>query len=201
VPEVQPLPRRKEVALADKPTPKLRVWLVKTALLVAMVAAFLAGVIWLGNWGLEQIRSKDRFVVPFSEIECTPPPGQTRGEFLDEVLYLARLPDRVGFLDDDLPQKLSVAFAKHPWVEKVSAVERKPPRTIQVRLVLRRPVLAVPTAEGLVVVDAQGVCLPKNAPTEGLPVYEGEATLPRGPAGKKWGDPKVEERARQAAAP
>jgi hypothetical protein len=166
-------------------------------LLLLIVAAFLAGVIGLGQWGLEQIRGKERYAVSFASIDCTPPPGLTRAEFLDEVQYLSRLPDRFGFLDEDVIRVLSTAFVKHPWVERVDGVLLQPPRQVRVNLTIRQPVLAVQTSEGLVAVDAHGVRLPKNALTSGLPVFEGDARPPLGPAGAKWGDPKVEERARQ----
>jgi hypothetical protein len=174
-------------------------WLLKTVVLVLVVGTFLAGLIFLGHWGLEQMRGQKRYLVPFAEIDCAAPPGLTRGEFLDEVQYLARLPDQVGLLDDELPRRLGEAFAQHPWVEKVEAVALKPPRHIHIRLSFRRPVLAVRTADALIAVDGQGVRLPKNAQAEGLPVYDGDALPPRGPAGTKWGDAKVEARAQELA--
>ena len=121
-----------------------------------------------------------------------------RGAFLDEVQYLSRLPDRLSVLDDNLSQRLSAAFAKHPWVEKVDRVMVEAPRRISVRLTLRRPVLAVPTAEGLIAVDHVGVRLPKNANIVGLPIFEGTAPPPQGPSGTKWGDAQVERQAAQA---
>jgi hypothetical protein len=120
-----------------------------------------------------------------------------RVEFLDQVQYLSRLPDRLGLLDEDLRDQLTAAFAEHPWVEKVEAVILEPPLRVQVRLVIRQPVLAVPTREGLIAVDGHGVRLPRNAATTGLPVFAGEAAPPRGPAGIRWGDANVEARARR----
>jgi hypothetical protein len=192
------LPRKKEPS-SKAAAPQLaapRRWLFQGLILILLVAAFLAGLILLGKWGLEHIRGRERYAVPFADIDCTPPPGMERGAFLDEVQYLSRLPDRLGLLDEDLSQKLSEAFAKHPWVDKVDGVHLEPPRRVQVRLTMRRPVLAVPTKDGPIAVDANGVRLPKNAVTDGLAVFEGVAAPP-GPAGKRWGDPKVEEQARQ----
>jgi hypothetical protein len=174
-----------------------RRWLVQGSLLVLIVAGSLAAVIVLGQWGLEEIRGKERYAVPFASIECAAPPGLTRAEFLDEVQYLSRLPDRLGLLDDDLVRTLRTAFARHPWVERVDGVVLEPPRQVRVSLVIRQPVLAVPTSEGVIAVDAHGVRLPKNASMAGLPIFEGDARPPLGPAGTKWGDAKVEERARQ----
>jgi hypothetical protein len=192
------LARKKDPpAKAESPRPSaLRRWLVQGVVVIGVAAAFLGGVLFLGRWGLEQIRGQERYLVPFADIECTPPPGLTRAAFLDEVQYESCLPDRVGLLDDDLVQKLTAAFAKHPWVERVDRVLLQPPRKVYVQLAIRRPVLAVPTPEGLIAVDQHGVRLPRNADTKDLPVFDGNAPLP-GPAGTVWGDPQVEERARQ----
>jgi hypothetical protein len=191
------LARKKEASTkAVEPAPWRR-WLLKMLLLLIVVAAFLGGVIFLGQWALEHIRYQDRYNVPFSEIECTPPPGMTRGQFLDEIVYLARPVETLQLLDEDLPQKLTAAFTKHPWVEKVDGVDLKPPREVRVRLTLRRPALAVRTSEGLIAVDRHGVRLPKDTPTTALPIFEGDANPPKGPAGTIWGDPKVEEAARK----
>jgi hypothetical protein len=181
--------------------PAIRRLFVQGTLLVLIVAAFLAAVIVLGQWGLEEIRGKERYAVPFAGIDCTAPPGLTRAEFLDEVQYLSRLPDRLGLLDDDLVRTLRTAFAKHPWVERVDGVFLRPPRQVRVSIVIRQPVLAVPTNEGLIAVDAHGVRLPKTASMVGLPVFDGDARPPLGPAGTKWGDTMVEERARQEKKP
>jgi len=174
-----------------------RVWVIQGLLLVLAAAGVVAGVVFLGQWGLEQLRGRERYALRFADIECVPPAGMSRAEFLDEVQYESRFPDRFGVLDEDISGKLSAAFAKHPWVEKVEGVLVTPPRQVEVKLVYRRPVLAVKLPEGLVAVDGQGVRLPKNAGTSGLPVFEGDAAPPQGPAGVKWGDPQVEARARQ----
>ncbi len=168
---------------------------------LVVAAAVPAALIFLGTWGREQIRDQAKYMARFSDIVCTPPPGLPRGVFLDEVQYLSRVPDRMSVLDDSLSQRLSAAFAMHPWVEKVDSVTVEPPHRIGVCLVFRRPALAVPTAEGLIGVDRHGVRLPKHAPTVGLPIFEGTAPPPQGPAGTKWGDVEVERRAAQASSP
>ena len=81
-------------------------------------------------------------------------------------------------------------------MEKVE-VEIKPPKQIIVKLTHRTPVLAVKVGTKVRAVDANGVLLPTNAPTLGLPVYEGDAAPPReDKAGTHWGDPNVEAAAR-----
>lgn len=169
------------------------------AALLLAVAGFLGAVIVLGRWGLEQVRGRERYLVPMAEVECAPPPGLSRQEFLDEVQYLAELPARLPLLDEALPARLEAAFARHPWVERVEAVTVTPPRHITVQLSYRRPVLAVPLGGVLRAVDGAGVLLPKSAPTADLPRYEGTPAPPRGGAGTAWGDADVERHARALA--
>jgi hypothetical protein len=159
-------------------------------------ALFLLGLIVAGRMALEHLRDQQRFALPFSDIDCPPPPGMERDEFLSEVRYLTGLPAQMRLLNDDLPAQLASAFARHPWVEQVEEVAVTPPRLVRVRLAFRRPVLAVPYAGQLRAVDRHGVLLPATAPTDGLPVFDGQAHPPNGPAGTRWGDEAVEGAAR-----
>ena len=191
-----PKPSPKARGKAAAPTPRGR-WAVRSALLLLAVAGFLAGLIALGRWGLEQLRGHERYLVPVAEIACEPPAGLDRAAFLEQVrFYHPALPERVDLLDEELPQRLKLAFADHPWVEAVDDVAVAPPRQITVRLTYRRPVLAVRWGGELRAVDGHGVLLPKSAPTAGLPVYDGTPAPPRGREGTRWGDPNLEQAAR-----
>jgi len=161
--------------------------------LVPVVGASLLvfGLIALGKAARDQLRQHERYTLTFDDIDCPAPPGMERGEFLSEVQYLARLPDRLPALDEDSPARLADAFAHHPWVEKVEEVRIIPPDRVRVRLAFRVPVLAVPQPGGPRAVDAHGILLPSSAPTEGLPVFRGSAAPPAGVAGEPWGDPAV----------
>ena len=172
-----------------------------TLLLLALIAGFLAGVVLLGRWGLEEIRDQDRYLVRFNEIVCTPPPGLERTTFLDEVQYLSRLPEKLKLIDEELPRQLQDGFGKHPWVEKVDAVLLTPPRRVEVKLTLRTPTLAVKWNGALRVVDGDGVLLPLKSATTGLPVYEKKTSPPQGPDGTRWGDADLEQHARKLRAP
>ncbi len=182
---------------ADKPT-WFRRWLLKSVLLLTLVALFLGGVIWGGHWGLEHLRGRERYDLAFTDIDCATPVGMERKAFLEQVRYYAApgLPERVNLLDEQLADKLREGFAKHPWVESVDDIKITPPKHVAVKLTHRTPVLAVKLGNDLVAVDGAGVLLPRNAPTLGLPVYEGEPREPKGP-GLRWGDPNVEAAARQ----
>jgi cell division septal protein FtsQ len=196
------VPRRRRTEEPPAPEPAPRPWLgrllFKVAALLVGVGLFVAGVIGLGEYAQEQLRDRDRHTLPFPAIECLPPPPyQSRANFLDEVQYLARLPARVRLLDPDLGKQLAEGFAQHPWVRRVERVEVTP-KAVRVRLVYRRPALAVPRGERVRVVDGEGILLPKEAPAEGLPVFKGSVSRPAGPAGTRWGDAAVEEAARKA---
>jgi hypothetical protein len=171
-------------------------WVFKSTLLLVLVVTFLGGVIGAGRWGLEQLRGRARYDVKFSDLDCEPPVGMERREFLTEVRAAAKLPEKIHLLDDEIETTLRDGFSKHPWVEKIEAVQITPPNHIFVSLRHRTPVLAVKVGNTLHAVDRHGILLPGNAPTLGLPVYVGVAPAPKGPPGTRWGDPNVEAAAR-----
>jgi hypothetical protein len=103
------------------------------------IALFLLGILWVHQWTRERIANLDRYTVPFADVDCPPPPNQTRAEFLAEVQYLGDLPDQLHLLDADLPSRLRGAFARHPAVENVLEVNVLPTRQVQIRLSYRRP--------------------------------------------------------------
>ncbi len=174
-------------------------WLWKALAVSVGLGAFVAGLVVVGRLAWKDLRHQQRYTVAFTEIDCTPPPGQTREDFLDEVRYLAAAAPRLRLLDPDLGDRLAHAFARHPRVEKVVRVELVPPRQIHVELAYRTPVLAVRLAGGSRAVDAAGILLPKTTPVQGLPVLQGPVAGPRRADGRPWGDPLVEGAARTAA--
>ena len=170
----------------------------KAAGLLLGLALVVGGLIALGEHAREELRGRERYAGPFADVECLPPPThQSLRDFLDEVQYYARLPRRLQLLDPDLGRRLAEGFALHPWVRKVERVEVSG-REVRVRLVYRRPALAVRLADRVRVVDEEGVLLPARAPSAGLPVFDGTAPQPSGPAGARWGDAAVEKAAREA---
>ena len=192
------MPRRPKTPAAPPPARWPGRLAVRAAALLAGLALFLGGLLALGHFAQEQLRDRGRYTAAFADIDCTPPPPLARTAFLDEVQYLARLSGRLHLLDGDLPRRLAEGFAKHPWVARVEQVEVTPTGRVTVRLAYRRPVLAVRFAAEVRVVDGEGFLLPRDAPTEGLPLHEAEGP-PAGPAGTRWGEAAVEAAARKAA--
>ena len=184
----------------------MRRWVGRILVLVLGVAGFFAVLFLLGHWAdVGVLRNQERYLVAVADIACPTPPGLEKADFLEQVRYYShaqpanRLPERFSILEDGLEAKLTRAFAAHPWVEKVEQVALQPPRAVEVKLTFRTPVLAVTVAGQTRAVDGHGILLPKSAPTADLPLYAGRAAPPRGGEGSPWGDPKVEQRARELA--
>jgi hypothetical protein len=128
---------REDMAPIEPSKPRLKLLAVLGTLLG--VATFLLAVLWINQWTRARIANLDRYTLPFADIDCPPPPDQSRAEFLAEVQYLGGMPDRLHLLDDDLPSRLQQAFACHPSVERVVEVRILPPRRVQIRLIYRTP--------------------------------------------------------------
>jgi hypothetical protein len=161
--------------------------------LIPIIAAGLlvCGLIALGHAARDRLRQHPQYTIAVGDIDCPAPPGLSHEEFLSEIQYLARLPNRLPALAEDTPSRLSDAFARHPWVEQVEEVRLVPPDRARVRLVLRTPALVVPQRLGRRVVDGRGFLLPMSAPGDGLPVLKAQVAPPIGLAGSEWGDPIV----------
>lgn len=159
------------------------------------------GLMLAGKLATMSLRTSERYQFPFKAIDCPSPPGMEREAFLGEVRYYGEFPESVALLDPGapgLPDRLSEAFARHAWVEKVDKVQVGPGRRLAVSLTFRTPVLAVVHGERVVrAVDAHGVLLPRGADTHRLP-HLTASTLPAG-VGKPWGDVQVESAAAVAA--
>jgi hypothetical protein len=174
-------------------------WLLQFIVLFLAIGMLLAGVLWLGGYAREQLREHERFQTAFADIECNPPGPLARQDFLEEVRYHSRLPERFSIFEEGLAERLQTGFAKHPWVAKVLRVDIVPPQGVRVELAFRQPVLAVEvttdlagmgsaTSVPLRGVDNQGVLLPKMVPLGSeLPVLR-RAARPTGGAGQPWGD-------------
>jgi hypothetical protein len=201
-----------------------RKWMVQVLTPILCAAFFLFGLVALGRAARAGLRDRSAYVLTFRDIDCQPPPGMERLDFLDDVRTMTRQPEVVHLLDEDAPARLRRAFAVHPWVESVRRIEVSRPSQskskIQVEMVYRKPVLAVPlSAEaksgkrmaersrytpcadgcGWRIVDAQAVLLPPSAPKAHLPIFIGDATPPAGPAGTHWGDARVAAAAKTVA--
>jgi len=198
--------------MARKPAARLRLaphppitqvgWIgVKAVLTLVMLFGLVGGLVWLGGQAGPAVATRDRYTVAVADLRCDVPPGTDRATFLGEVRYLGRLPETVQSVDPNLPQLLSAAFAKHPWVAAVAGVTTNPDGTVSVGLTFRKPVVLVAVRGSTPrLVDAAGVLLPAAPTPPGVAALSGEWLPPTVPAGTVWPDPTVTRAAALAAA-
>jgi hypothetical protein len=177
------------------PSWKALAWVLLPLLIVGGV---LGGLVGLGRWARGLLRPQAPYRVALAEVDCQPPAGLARADFLREVQELAGLPGEFSLLDPDLPRRLAQAFGRHPWVES-ARVELGAGRRVQVRPVYRTPLLAVAVGGARRAVDGHGVLLPATAATDGLPFFCPPVSSPQGPPGTAWGDPGLMAAARTLA--
>jgi hypothetical protein len=164
-----------------------------TSLFAALVAACALGG-WRGvAYVQSRVREQERFRVALGDVQVTPLPVWIHGNVLEEVRYLARLPDHLNTLDPHLAANLRDAFALHPWVREVIEVRISHPAVIRVKLAYREPVAVVRTASAFEPVDREGVLLPRQgfANAELYATITGVRSTPTGPAGTRWDDAAV----------
>jgi hypothetical protein len=170
----------------------LLAWLVQFVLPLVVGVGLIGGVLWLSDRARDDLRRQGKHVASFTDIECDPPPGLTRVEFLEEAQYLAGLPDRLDLLDTRTPDRVRDALQGHPWVAEVRQVRIRGDK-IQAEVEHRKPALWVEwSPRSARAVDAGGVLLPVSATKEGLSILTGPVSRPVVRAGEAWGDPAVE---------
>jgi hypothetical protein len=153
-------------------------WLGQFVLPLLAAAGLVAAVIWLGRLARDDLR-KRQAPFTFAQIDCAPPPGMTREDFLKEAQYLAELPDRLDLNDETAERVRQVRVSP----EGVSADVECRAGVVWVDLYARA-------------VDRHGVLLPVSATREGLIVLTSRARPPSGRAGQPWGNPDVEATAK-----
>lgn len=111
--------------------------LAQVVLGLAAVGLVIGGVVAVGNIARDALGPNDRYLLPFTEIDCPAPAGQDRAEFLGEVQYIGKFSDRVNVLDPALPERLRAAFAAHKRVARVGKISVLAPDRVQVELAFR----------------------------------------------------------------
>jgi hypothetical protein len=125
----------------------------------------------------------------FLDLDCDPPAGLSRREFLEETQYLTGLPDQLDLRAADTLPRLEQALATHPWVKRVRQVRRLPDGSVCAEMDYREPVLWLPRPGRAV--DSDAVLLPVSARRQGLPVLAGKVKPPMHGPGQPWNDPAV----------
>lgn len=192
-------PARKRAARSKRST-----LLIGLKLLVAVgfAVGLVAALNWLGSHAAQNVAGNGRYSVSVANIRFDPPPHTDPRLFLTEVRYLAGLPETVQSVDPALPDRLATAFRLHPWVESVIGTTVTADGQIVVGVKYRKPVLAVKwrsdAEREIRAVDAAGILLPIDAPTDSLTMLTNERTIPKPDAGRLWPEPDVRRAAELA---
>ncbi len=182
---------------AESDSPGL-IWSTAIVLLVLTFSATALGLLWNSKAGL--VRQQPEYWMLTDQMQVSPAPKWIRTDVKEQVLRSAGLPERLSVLEAGLGERLSQAFALHPWVAEVRQVAIGFPASIAIELVYRRPVLMVEVPGGLYPVSSEGVLLPTGdfSPNEAMtyPRLGGLNSVPAGPVGASWGDHRINAAAR-----
>lgn len=174
-------------------------WIVQGLVPILCGIALLLGAIAAGRAARASLHDRAAYCLAFADIDCQPPEGMSRADFLNEVRSLAAQPAALRLLDDDLNNGLHRAFLAHPCVESVRrvAVDRA---SVHVEMEHRRAVLAVAQADSKWrLVDHRAILLSASSVKPQFPVLLTEVAAPSGPAGSRWGDARIAAAAKTAA--
>lgn len=192
--------KRKETTSAAARIRVMLSWLLgpgRTVLLVAVVAAVIVGgfsLVWI-KLG-DRILGTPEYRLGPQQVEIVPPPPDwIRCDLCAEVFRDPTLDASLSILNDDLCERIALAFERHPWVEKVDKVSKHHPAFVRVELKYRRPVCMVDVPGGSLPVDVNGVLLPPGgfSPLEAAryPRLCGVNRMPSVPPGRRWPDPRI----------
>ena len=154
--------------------------------------------------GKRVLESSQYRLDPKQIIFNAPPEWIAADDLRNEVVRNASLDRSLSIMDEQLTQRISLAFAAHPWVARVDRVEKFHPARVEVQLVYRRPVASVAVEADLWPIDATGVLLPREnlsrAELVKLPQLSGIEARPAVRPGNLWQDMRVRGGARIAEA-
>jgi hypothetical protein len=156
-----------------------------------LVMVFLPYVPWL----VPDLSGQPEYRIGWDRLDVTPPPPGVPENVIESIKSAADLPNEFSLLERGLAERLSRAFATHPWVENVVRVEILRQRRIEITLTYRRPVMLVETSRGYYPVDSKSVLLPPDDFTaeavEQFPIVRKVKSVPQGLPGEWWGDEVV----------
>lgn len=170
---------------------------------ICLLCAVVGGSFTLWKMVEEHVHADPLYQLSPGQITVTPQPDWIRSDVKKEAIRDAGLDASASILDAKLAERISQAFALHPWVAKVARVQKFSPARVEVDLVYRKPVLMVEVPGGLYPVDAEGVLLPSIdfSPIEArrYPRLSGVEPVTSSPVGTRWRDARVDGAAEIAA--
>lgn len=173
---------------------------------LALIIVTLFGGAWY--WGWQQVHAdvtaSAEYVLSPDDILVTNRPEWMGFDIRAQVFHDPGLQQNLSVMDPDLTERVSDAFALHPWVAKVHRVRKQHPAKVVVDLKYYEPVLMVHSANLIIPVDVEGNQLPQwDIPLNEALRYprldRGDLPTPRGLVGDPWGDPRVVGAAQIAA--
>jgi hypothetical protein len=184
--------------------PKQRRSIIRRRLVIVtlLVVAVVAGAAFIWRRVQRHVVSQPEYQVAAEDMDVTPQPEWIHSDIKADVIRDAGLKKKISILDDNVPQRISDAFALNPWIESVAGVHTSYPAHIKVDLVYRQPVAMVAVPGGLLPIDAQGILLPtagfSTAEAQNFPRIAGITSIPQGLVGTPWGDASIERTAKLA---
>jgi hypothetical protein len=180
----------------------------QSAGIALLVVVFLSA--WAAGWITvrDRVAAQQDYFLTADQIDLTPLPPWIHSNVKAEVLRDASLDRPLSLLEDDLARRIYEALPLHPWIARVERVSKRYPPRMIVGVVYRRPVCMVEVhdagaSRGVYPVDIGSVVLPTAdfSPVDAarFPLLRGIDTPPSQP-GSPWGDERVLEGARLAAA-
>lgn len=156
----------------------------------AAVGSFLFLVLLVHRAVYSALKSSPRYRVPDALARASVAPTWADADAPESVVVLPA--GRGSLLDDRLVPDIAEAFARNPWVRRVTSVERAFPDQVRVRFEMRHPRLAVRRPEGAVLVGEDGIRLPGAHPIVPAGAVEvfGTASVPPSP-GRAWDSPEI----------
>lgn len=89
-------------------------------------------------------------------------PSWMNANFSNDIRHVATLNEHYGMYENNLTQKIAEIYGGIALVKKVDSIKRVFPNTLNIKLVLRKPVAIVKSGKTNYLVDDEGVLLPKE---------------------------------------
>lgn len=141
----------------------------KALLIVALIAAGTAGILWAGVIYLPNyVRGLERYQVYRDTLLPETFPSWVTPEIKAELMVLPGVPEKFSILDPGICQTVAQAYHQNPWVGEVLRVEKRFPNRVRVELKLRRPIVGVKVGKFYYLTDSEGYRL--SAPLATWPV-------------------------------
>ena len=121
----------------------------RLTLAVLLVTGFTGGAWAVWRRVEKHVENSPDYIVRIEQIAITPPPDWVRSDVRAEAFHnIASSLDRpLSLLDDNLAERIHIAFMLHPWVAKATVTKSAGAR-VRVDIEYRRPACMVEVAAG-----------------------------------------------------